>query len=198
MNAGAAVGVQHLDRGGAQQTMALLRRLDVSLFGTDSARLHAALVDDAIAGRIDCRIGTAAGGVCGVVLAAPRAYWTSALIRHWGAALDCVRARFARRLLPPTVERTSMPAIPFDTGPPGYTWANPRDAWRIIFVGTSPAARCRGVAAQLYRCVMRDRSLVAHIARENEASIRLHRSVGWRLYPDGDVVLAVHLKPSGK
>jgi L-amino acid N-acyltransferase YncA len=39
---------------------------------------------------------------------------------------------------------------------------------------------------------MRDRSLVARIAADNHASIRLHRSVGWRLYPDGEVVLAVH------
>jgi len=48
------------------------------------------------------------------------------------------------------------------------------------------------VAADLYRALMRDRSLVARVAPANHASIRLHRSVGWRLYPDGDVVLAVH------
>jgi hypothetical protein len=41
---------------------------------------------------------------------------------------------------------------------------------------------------------MRDRSLVARIAADNKPSIRLHRSVGWRLYRDGEVVLAVHVK----
>jgi len=45
----------------------------------------------------------------------------------------------------------------------------------------------------LYRGVMADRSLVARIARDNEASLRLHASLGWRLYDDGDVVLAVHV-----
>jgi hypothetical protein len=39
---------------------------------------------------------------------------------------------------------------------------------------------------------MRDRSLVARIAADNHVSLRLHRAVGWRLYPDGGVVLAVH------
>jgi hypothetical protein len=39
---------------------------------------------------------------------------------------------------------------------------------------------------------MSNRSLVARIARDNVASLRLHESLGWRLYPDGDVVLAVH------
>src|SRR5262249_31095534 len=66
------------------------------------------------------------------------------------------------------------------------------NAWRIIVVGTAPDMRGRGIAADLYRVLMRDRTLVARIAVDNHASIRLHRSVGWRLYPDGDVVLAVH------
>ena len=81
----------------------------------------------------------------------------------------------------------------FDPGAPPVTWSNPGNAWRIIFVGTAPEARGAGIAASLYRSVMRDRSLVARIARDNHASIRLHRAVGWRLYADGDVVLGVHL-----
>jgi ribosomal protein S18 acetylase RimI-like enzyme len=189
------ISLEYLDRTRAQQTRALLRRLDVSLFGTNSPRLHAALVNDAVAGRIDGRIATMSGDVCGVVLAAPRAYWTSALLRHWSAALDCLRARIARPSASPAVEHSVAPAVRFDSGRPERTWTSPGDAWRIIFIGTAPAARGRGVAALLYRSLMPDRSLVAHIARENEASIRLHRSVGWRLYPDGDVVLAVHVQP---
>jgi len=39
---------------------------------------------------------------------------------------------------------------------------------------------------------MAERSLVARIAKDNTPSIRLHRSLGWRLYADGPVVLAVY------
>jgi hypothetical protein len=87
--------------------------------------------------------------------------------------------------------------VELDGGPPPRTWTHPGDAWRIIVVGTAAEARGLGVAAALYRAVMRDRSLVARIAADNEPSIRLHRSVGWHLYRDGDVVLAVHVKDGG-
>jgi len=75
---------------------------------------------------------------------------------------------------------------------PPLTWDRPGGAWRIIFVGTARLARGQGVAHRLYADIMSDRSLVARIARDNLASLRLHESLGWRLYPDGDVVLAVH------
>ena len=63
---------------------------------------------------------------------------------------------------------------------------------RIILVGTASSDRGRGVAAQLYRSLMANRSLVARIAVDNAASIRLHHSLGWRLYRDGGVLLAIH------
>ena len=196
--AATAVTVQRLEPTQASQTVALLEALRVSLFGIQSRRLHDMLVGDAVARRIDCRIALASDGVCGVVLAAPRSYWTSALLTHWSVAFDCVRARLSARRHPrapgssPAIAHAAAPSVGDDAGPPPRTWANPGDAWRIIVVGTAPAARGRGVAADLYRAMMRDRSLVARIAADNHASIRLHRSVGWRLYPDGEVVLAVH------
>jgi len=127
------------------------------------------------------------------VLTAPAAYWWQAMLRHWLLAFDVVAARltthhaaavFGRH--PPTPDQ-----IRFETAPPSRTWQRPRDASRVIFVGTAPAARGRGVGGELYRNVMRDRPLVARIARDNIASLRLHESLGWRLYPDGNVVLAV-------
>jgi ribosomal protein S18 acetylase RimI-like enzyme len=74
------------------------------------------------------------------------------------------------------------------------TWDRPGDAWRIIFIGTAAEARGRNVASALYRNLMADRSLVARIALDNVASIRLHQSAGWSLYRDGGVVLAVHVR----
>jgi hypothetical protein len=195
--AATAVTVRRLERTHAPQTVALLAALRVSLFGIQSPHLHDALVGDAVAQRIDGRIARDADDVCGVVLAAPRAYWKAAPLTHWGVAVDCLRARLFASDQPhaqpsSTDIASAAPGVEYDAGPPHRTWAEPGDAWRIIVVGTAPAARGRGVAAALYRAVMRDHSLVARIAPDNHASLRLHRSVGWRLYQDGEVVLAVH------
>src|SRR5438046_3132708 len=78
--------IQALDSQHAQQTIALLDDLRVSLFGVQSARLYATLTADALHQRIDCRIATAADQVCGAVIAAPRRYWLSTLVRHAGIA----------------------------------------------------------------------------------------------------------------
>jgi ribosomal protein S18 acetylase RimI-like enzyme len=210
------ITIQALDPQHARQTAAVLDDLRVSLFGVQSARLYATLTADALKQRIDCRIATAADQVCGTVIAAPHSYWLSTLVRHTGLALASVRARLLARPSPGETDLRVRADEPqrlggnreagsaadaavhgrFDTGPPLRTWTDPGDAWRIIFVGTEPEARGLGVAAALYRALMRDHSLIARIAPDNEPSIRLHRSVGWRLYPDGDVVSAVHLKPA--
>lgn len=191
--------IGRIDRQYSEQAIALLQHLHVSLFGVDSVRLHAAIVDDAVRGRVDGRIAIEAGTVRGVVLAAPRSYWWSLLLRRPDIAAQCVRARVARRRVreePPSPGHSpgeasgeGMPA-----GAPPRTWQSPGDAWRIIFVGTAADARGRGVAAALYRSLMADRSLVARIAIENAPSLRLHQAVGWQVYRDGDVALAVHIR----
>src|SRR5262249_7144418 len=82
--AATAVAIERLERRHAQKTVVLLETLGVSMFGIRSKRLYDVLVGDAVAQRIDCRIASHSDQVCGVVLAAPRAYWTSALLAHWG------------------------------------------------------------------------------------------------------------------
>ena len=184
--------VRRVDRQYAERTIALLDELQVSLFGVQSRPLHRALVSDAIAGAIDARVALKGVSTRGIVLAAPSRYWRLALLQHWRVALECVRARVRNT----GTRRTpvSQPAgVPPSSSPP-RTWDCPGGAWRIIFIGTSRAARGQGVARQLYGDIMGDRSLVARIARDNVASLRLHESLGWQLYPDGDVVLAVHLR----
>jgi hypothetical protein len=185
--------IERLDRAHAPQAAALLGALRVSLFGVQSAALHRALVDDGIAGRIDFRIAFDGSQLEGLVVAAPKSYWLSLLLRHWGIALGCVRAR----LFPPhaaegTGDRRPPPSSGLPADPPSRSWSEPGDAWRIIIVGTAADSRGKGVAGRLYRSVMAERSLVARIAADNAASLRLHESLGWRLVADGDVVLAVH------
>jgi GNAT superfamily N-acetyltransferase len=183
--------IRRVDRQDADRTIALLDELQVSLFGVQSHPLHVALASDAIAGTIDARVALEDASVRGVVLAAPSRYWRLALLKHWRVASACLRARLRDAGKRPTSEAPGE-SVPVPSSPP-RTWDRPGSAWRIIFIGTTRAARGQGVARRLYGDIMSDRSLVARIARDNVASLRLHESLGWQLYPDGDVVLAVHL-----
>lgn len=185
--------VQRVDRQTAAQTIALLAELRVSLFGVNSARLYTALVGDALGQAVDGRVAVDSNEVRGVVLAAPMSYWRRALLRHWGLTIECLRARAAAGAARASNQTDSAVAAVLRPETPPRSWNNPGDAWRIIIVGTDPSARGRGIAAQLYRSVMADRSLVARVALDNTASIRLHHSLGWQMYRDGDVALAVHL-----
>jgi GNAT superfamily N-acetyltransferase len=186
------VTIEPLQRTHERDAIALLAALRVSLFGVATPRLHAALARDAASGAIDGRVALNGTEVCGLVLAAPSSYWRSALLTHWPLALECAAARLTRHngvTTPVAPRRAPLLRV---RGLPSRTWAEPREAWRIIIVATAEHARGQGVAAQLYRHLMADRSLVARIAVDNTASIRLHESLGWRIYPDGPVLLAVH------
>ena len=189
----------------APGTIDLLDQLRVSLFGIASRRLHSALVRDGLRQLIDVRVAVEAGCVRGVLLAAPASYWWLAPLRHAELAWECVCARLARRATrradptdsthPPDPPQQAHPThLTFCPGPPPRSWVDAADAWRIIFVGTAAGSRGKGIGAALYRSVMADRSLVARIAADNAPSLRLHESLGWRLYRDGQVVLAVHLR----
>jgi hypothetical protein len=189
--------VQKISESTVPSTIALLDALRVSLFCVSSDRVHRALAADAARGRLDGRVAIDGGAAAGVVLAAPAAYWRLAPLCHGGVAFEVLTRRLVAKPRHGSVsDGVGEVLSTLDPTEPPRTWRNPREAWRIIFIGTSPSARSRGVAAALYRSVMADRSLVAHIAPDNAASIRLHQSLGWRLYPDpdSDVVLAVHLR----
>jgi hypothetical protein len=175
-----------------------MEELAVTLFGIHSSSLHAGLIEDSLRGTVDCRIELEDGAVRGLVVTAPASYWQRAPLRHPSIALDCLRARIVRTQ--PRAHSAVLPragiGIEFATEPPSRTWSSPGDAWRVIFIGTARAARGHGVGGRLYQSVMADRPLVARIAADNLASLRLHRSLGWRLYRDGSVVLAVHDDPA--
>lgn len=178
----------------AADTVALLGDLQLSLFGTESRRLHTILVADGVAGRIDYRVAVDADRVRGVVLAAPRRYWWSAPMRHWRLAVECLPGPGRHTYTGGPAADSESLASPLAVPPP-YSWRRPGRAWRVILIGVAVDARGKGLATQLYRAMMVDRSLVARIAYENRASIRLHRSLGWKLYRDGDALLAVHAVP---
>src|SRR5205823_5354949 len=91
------VNVQHVDQRHAAQAIELLGDLRLSLFGVRSRRLHTALVNDGVKRCIDFRIAVESEKVCGVVLAAPASYWRSAPLKHWGLAVESLRARLAGR-----------------------------------------------------------------------------------------------------
>jgi len=186
------VTIERLEHNHERAAIELLGSLRVSLFGVATTRLHAALARDAASGAIDGRAALNGAEVCGLVLAAPSSYWRSALLTHWPLALECAAARLTRHNGVRTSVAPSRAPLLRVRGLPSRTWAEPREAWRIIIVGTAEHVRGRGVAARLYRHLMADRSLVARIAVDNTPSIRLHESLGWRIYPDGPLLLAVH------
>lgn len=204
--------VEQLRSGHVRDVVELLDDLRVSLFGVSSRRLHVVLARDAAAGIIDGRVAVDGGRVKGVVLAAPARYWRSALLRHWRLAIECVGARLSRRAIRDAAAAPALRSIgpaatdagtrrrPQRSGVGGHasTWTNPGDAWRIIIVGTAASARGAGVGGAMYRRLMAERSLVARIAPDNTPSIRLHESLGWQIFPDGDVLLAVHNLQRGR
>jgi GNAT superfamily N-acetyltransferase len=191
------MNIERVSQEYAPRSVALLEDLHVSLLGISSRRLLTVVVDDGIRAAIDCRIACDQGEAKGIVIAAPASYWRSLPAKHWGIAAASVRARLAGH---PAASSSVVPSETLallQTGSPPRTWSDPGDAWRIIFVGTAADARGKGIAAQLYQSVMADRSLVARVALDNTASIRLHHSLGWRLYRDGGVALAVHSRDDG-
>ena len=195
-----SVTITHVNEAHAGQTIDLLRALRVSFLGLESRRVHAALVRDALAGRLDCRVAVESGRVLGFVIAAPAVYWASLPAQRPDIAAAVIWSRlrstlstFGRQAGGDRAVHASAAPVVMRTDPPPRTWRHPGDAWRVVFVGTSPLARGRGVAAALYRSLMAERSLVARIALDNPASLRLHVATGWALYRDGSVALAVHV-----
>ena len=131
-------------------TRALLADLRVSAFGISSPGLHAALVEDALGGRIMCRVAIRSNVIVGVVLAAPASYWRSVFVRHWRLAVECAGGRVAAMLSRQGrvhvrdrahADDASVTGQWIDDDPPSRTWADPSDAHRIIFVGTAAEAR---------------------------------------------------------
>jgi GNAT superfamily N-acetyltransferase len=98
--------------------------------------------------------------------------------------------------------RAAGPAVfpPSQTAP--VRWAN--GAPRVLFIGVDPAFRGQGAGKLLYHAIFdeirkQDNAwLLARIATDNLASIRLHQETGWMLYEDDAVVFAVKdLRQSG-
>jgi hypothetical protein len=202
MTSSTPIRVQAVDREHAEETVALMRQMSVSLFGIHSPRLHRAIVGDALRGRVDCRLALDGNGdVLGIAFAARPWYWWTAPLTHWGVAYECVRARLERRGHARRASGrsgagpTGGEPLPLADGEPPLTWRRPGRAWRMIFLGIVSRARGRGIGTTLFRAYMADRAFVGRISPDNRASIRMNVGVGIPLYRDGDVLQCVHLRP---
>ena len=89
--------------------------------------------------------------------------------------------------------RSSVPYPPAATAP--LQWAD--GAPRVLFIGVDRAWRGQGLGKLLYKAMFEEIHkrghswLLARIATDNSASIRLHQETGWVLYEDSGVVFAV-------
>jgi GNAT superfamily N-acetyltransferase len=89
---------------------------------------------------------------------------------------------------------SAAPPLALPKNPPIH-WSD--RAPRVLFIGVAPSWRGKGVGKSLYEAMfdeIRRRShkyLLARIAPDNTASLRLHEETGWALYEDDGVVFAV-------
>ena len=207
-----------VDERSADALRAMLSELQVAVSGFVSSGMHRALA--AAAARRDPGLIAIVASLdavpAGFVVATrdSRRFWRRTLLRHPVLAVRVV----LHRLWPagsasavgdhaiggraePSIDPTEH--LPDAAGAP-YGWHDegPKTV-KIVFIGVRPAFRQRGVGDLLYRALFDVAThrgadaVLARIARDNVASIRLHAAAGWHLYRDGDGVFAVRpLAPS--
>ena len=192
----------------------LLGELRVSVSGLVSPALHRALADAGAANdeRVIALLAYVGDEPAGFVVGTRGAstFWRATLLRRPAVLLQVLAARLRSRLAqsaPGTSTEASTPqsdaALESGTFPDSSSarrrWEDPdgADGARIVFVGVRSAFRGRGIGEALYRAFFAAAAaqgatlVLARIARDNHASIRLHRAAGWSLYRDADGVLAV-------
>jgi ribosomal protein S18 acetylase RimI-like enzyme len=205
-----------VDRASGPALVAMLGRLGVRLGGTDHPAVHRAVCAGAVGG--DVRVlalvaefdATPAGFVVATLDTAR--YWRSALLRRPPLLARVVTtrlaARLARRPAHASVSDRSAardrerpdalpPIAPAAEAP--LRWDDPApDLAKIGFIGVLPEFRRRGVGEALYAALLDAarargaRAVLARIASDNIASLRLHHAAGWRLFRDDLGVFAVY------
>jgi ribosomal protein S18 acetylase RimI-like enzyme len=198
----------------------MLGRLRVPLGAIGGGAMHRAVATDAVAGdrRVIALVAEVDGEPAGFVVAtlATGRYWRTLLLRRprllARVLADRVGARLARRV-PRAVApapgvgaaagsgspaRAAVPLAPADAAPLRWGDDGP-DVAKIGFIGVLPEFRRRGVGEALYAALFDEarargaRAVLARIAHDNVASLRLHHAAGWRLFADAQGPFAVYL-----
>lgn len=175
------------------------------LFGSQQERLYRHVCEDAVAGRgpvvvVGREEGRVAGAAAAIIdyvgyrrrilLRSPRILASIAVERM----RDRFQARGARASFQGPIE------VELEPTPPELRSAWSESSSRIAktaYIGVGPRHRRRGLARRLYETLFSElahrgvRRLDATIQLHNAASIALHRSLGFRLFDDGDRCLGL-------
>lgn len=180
----------------------LMYRLRISVGGLIDRKLYSAICNSSR--EICCIVARKDQDLAGIALVELSRDW----IRR--RPLLAVRMAIAKyRLRAASLSSATKPAhqaAPPAVFPPSQNapvrWAD--RAPRVLFIGVDPAFRGQGAGKLLYHAIFdeirkQDNAwLLARIATDNLASIRLHQETGWMLYEGDAVVFAVKdLRQSG-
>jgi ribosomal protein S18 acetylase RimI-like enzyme len=184
------------------QAIDLMYRLQISVGGLVDRKLYSAICNSNR--EICCVVARKDEALAGIALVELSRSW----IRR--RPLLAVRMAIAKyRLRASSVSSAAAPAhqaIPSAVFPPAHSapvrWADGEP--RVLFIGVDPAFRGQGAGKLLYYAIFEEIRkqgnawLLARIATDNLASIRLHQETGWMLYEDDAAVFAVkELRQSG-
>jgi ribosomal protein S18 acetylase RimI-like enzyme len=189
----------------------MLGELNVSVSGLVSPLMHRALAQAGARGEpgVIALVATVGGEPAGFVVATRDSgrFWPRLLLRHPTLAIRVLLSRRRQRGAASPTGAAAGGATAEDADPTlrfpqashaAHAWADDGPSIvKIIFIGVRPAFRQRGVGDLLYRRLFEEAAMrgahavLARIARDNAASIRLHEAAGWQLYRDSTGILAV-------
>lgn len=206
-----------VDAGSRDDLVRMLGALRVPLGSVGGPRMHAAVADDAVASHpgllaLVAHLGDEPAGFV-VATLDTRRYWRSLLLRRPALLARVLGTRLGARLsgsrsgsraaevAPPDRGTGPEPAVVLGSeGEAPLRWTDDaRDVAKIAFIGVLPAFRRRGVGEALYAALFAAalgrgaRAVLARIAADNLASLRLHHAAGWRLFTDADGPFAVYV-----
>jgi hypothetical protein len=177
--------VRRIQAGDVEAVAVAMSRLNASFGGLHGLGLWRTIAEDSVEHRLTGVVAHIDGECAGAAFSGRPAYGKEMLLRYPGLLFRFVLSRFqhhATRKAPGGVYEGEL------TEPAPVTWQAPGEAERAIFVGVLPKFREIGIAAALCdeRRHVAGKPILARIAVDNVASIRLHTRRGWKVWLDGD------------
>jgi ribosomal protein S18 acetylase RimI-like enzyme len=175
------------------QAIDLMDQLRISVGGLLDRKLYSAICNSSR--EICCVVARKEQELAGIALVELSRNW---IRRRPLLAVRMAIAKYRLRATSVSSAEPAHPAPPANVFPPAQNapvrWAD--GAPRVLFIGVDPAFRGQGAGKLLYHAMFEEIRrqgkdwLLARIATDNLASIRLHQETGWMLYEDDAVVLA--------